>query len=128
MSDYRVPVLMNHGRWVAACPRPGCGNAEGFGRCDDGTVGGLLGTSFTCRPTHGGCGFRCGVAWPDNVEDLEMLLLARPARGTRNWFPGEDASELLRENIEHGLIPTHEMDVIGGKVILHRALPAGRGE
>jgi hypothetical protein len=121
----RAVVFMSWGRWVAQCPRPGCPNAEQFGRCDDGTPGGLTGTSFRCRTEYGGCGLVCAVEWPANVEDLEAVLRARPVPATRNWAPGEDPSQLLRENIEHGLIPNREVTVIGGRVTVGRELTTG---
>lgn len=122
-----VSVFMNHGRWVVRCPRPGCLNAEMFGSCDDGSRGGLEAGYFTCRKSHGGCGFRCDVQWPPNVEDLERLLLARPVRSTRNWTPEEDAADLLRENFTNGILPRHEMDVIGGRITVGRELPMRAG-
>lgn len=98
-------VEMNGGRWIARCPRPGCAGAESFGRCDDGTAGGLTGDSFTCRPQYGGCGLRCAARWPAQVEDIERLTLARPVPTTRNWVPGETLEQLLAENMAHGLMP-----------------------
>lgn len=109
-------AYMNHGRWVAACPRPGCMNAEMFGRCDDGTMGGLEAQRFTCRThdhtsdgrrvTYGGCGLKCPVDWPANIADLERVLLARPVPTNRNWRPGETLEELVAQNFEHGIVPT----------------------
>jgi hypothetical protein len=112
---------MSWGKWVARCPRPGCHNAEQFGRCDDGTVGGLTGTGFTCRESHGGCGLRCAVEWPAAVEGIEFMLRPRPV-SARNWFPGEDVNDLLRENVENGLIPKNEMNVIDGRVEILREI------
>lgn len=101
-------VFMYAGQWVAQCPRPGCRNVEKFGRCDDGTIGGLDGARFVCRATHGGCGLTCPAAWPADVEELEAVLLARPVPLTRNWRPGEDIRDLLLENAGHGIEPTGE--------------------
>ena len=108
-------AFMTHGKWVALCPRPGCMNAESFGRCDDGTVGGLEGDRFTCRTEgwrpdgqrvmYGGCGYTCGVDWPANIRDLERALLSRPVPTTRNWTPGESLQDLVTENMRNGLAP-----------------------
>lgn len=121
MTTYVAVARMSHGRWVASCPRPGCVNAEAFGRCDDGTIGGLEGDRFTCRTeghtqdgrraAYGGCGLRCGVEWPGNVTALERVLFARPAPSSRNWTPGETVEDLVRENLMHGLVPS---DVLNG--------------
>ena len=109
-SDVRAIVFMAGGHWVARCPRQGCTNAEKYGRCDDGTIGGLDGQRFYCRESHGGCGFTCGVTWPPNVSDIEKLVMPRPVPGTRNWVPGEDLHDLLKENIEHGLVPSEALN------------------
>lgn len=115
MGDLSVPVYLSWGKWVARCPRPGCHNAEQFGQCGDGTVGGLSGTSFWCRETHNGCGLKCGADWPGNIEDIEFMTRARPV-AARNWFPGETVDDLLRENLENGLVPKNEMNILNGKV------------
>lgn len=101
----RATVIVSHGRWVARCPRPGCMNAEQFGTCDDGTAGGLTGSSFHCRVEYGGCGLTCAADWPHNVDDIERLLRLRPVPATRNWEPGETVEDLLCENVRHGCIP-----------------------
>jgi hypothetical protein len=108
-------AFMTHGRWVALCPRTGCMNAESFGRCDDGTIGGLSGDHFECRTegwtsdgrrtVYGGCGLICGVEWPANIRDLERVLHARPIPVSRNWTPGEDLHNLVNENMAHGIMP-----------------------
>lgn len=119
-TDLVVFAVMVWGRWVGYCPRPGCGSAESFGRCDDGTVGGLTGDRFECRRdgytpdgvrvVYGGCGLRCGVQWPANISDLERVLLARPALATRNWSPGETLDGLVAENLAHGLVPSDALN------------------
>lgn len=111
MPGYLAVAYMSFGRWVALCPRPGCLNGEAFGRCDDGTVGGLEAARFTCRREYGGCGLQCGVNWPPNIADLERVLLSRPAPSARNWHPGETVEDLVRENLTHGLVPT---DILNG--------------
>lgn len=117
-------VYLSHGRWVARCPRPGCANAEAFGRCDDGTVGGLAADGFNCRASHGGCGLQCAAQWPANRPDIEALTLGRPAPSTRNWLPGETLDELLAENMEHGLVPVVGRPVaIAGEGDEQRILP-----
>jgi hypothetical protein len=107
-------AYLNHGRWVADCPRPGCANAEMAGLDGKGHPGGL-GDWFRCRPEEGGCGLRCEVIWPGNVEDIEALVIPRPLPATRNWNPGQSLHELLAENLEHGVVP-----------ITREAIEAGR--
>jgi hypothetical protein len=102
------------------CPRPGCLNAEIFGRTevgvltlgwpDGGTIGGLTGDTFYCRIEFGGCGLTCPADWPPNVADIEALVMPRPVPATRNWLPGETMLDLLAENIEHGIVPTAALE------------------
>jgi hypothetical protein len=121
MVDLRVPVFLSWGRWVARCPRPGCHNAEQFGRCDDGTVGGLTGRGFVCRTTHGGCGLECDADWPANVDDIVLMTRARPP-AARNWSPGESVEDLMRENVENGLLPKHDLNIVDGRVTVLREI------
>jgi hypothetical protein len=105
-DDVRAVVFMSWGRWVASCPRPGCTNSECFGRCDDGSTGGLTRNGFTCRSgAYGGCGLQCAAVWPADVEDIERVILARPVPATRNWLHGETVLDLVAESVQHGLIP-----------------------
>jgi hypothetical protein len=121
-------VYVNHGRWVARCPRPGCYNAEAFGKCADGTTGGLTASGeFHCRNEYApngqqydGCGLTCPADWPapDMVPAVEQLLSPRPAPVTRNWHPGETLADLQAENFEHGIVPAaalagHKVQIIG---------------
>jgi hypothetical protein len=108
MTELRATVRMHQSMWIAECPRRFCGNAEMFGQCRDGTVGGLSGTSFRCRPEYGGCGLVCGADWPPNVADIEWVLMQRPVPGTRNWLPTEDLHDLLSENLKHGILPVSQ--------------------
>lgn len=129
-DDVFAVVYFNHGRWVALCPRPGCMSAEMFGRCQDGTQGGLAGDSFRCRTEYGGCGLICRAQWPDAelVPMIEALLLARPVPSTRNWMPGETPADLLAENFEHGIVPKAALEgepvVIVGNDVTQGALPS----
>jgi hypothetical protein len=103
-------VFLNWGRWQATCPRA-CGNREAFGRCDDGTMGGLHDDgSFTCRKSHDGCGLITAAVWPPNVEDIERVVACRP-KANRNWQPGETLADLFDENLAHGYVPD---DTAGG--------------
>lgn len=112
-DDVEATVYLSWGKWVARCPRPGCGNAEALGGCDDGTVGGLTETGFTCRTSHDGCGLVCRARWPRNRVDIERLVMPRPAKSTRSWLPGETLGDLLAENMDHGLVP-----VVGDPIVI----------
>lgn len=101
-------AYLNHGRWVADCPREHCSYAfeleQGQGR-------------YTCRTRQGkGCGAEAPVEWPADAAEIERALERRPVEATRNWFPhdhdlavlaglphGQTVADLLAENEEHGV-------------------------
>lgn len=102
MSTLRAVAYVNHGRWIARCPRPFCNSAEHAGKDPTtGHVGGLTGIGFTCAE----CALVCAADWPPNVDDIEMLLSLRPVPATRNWEPPETVHDLLAENSTHGVFP-----------------------
>lgn len=103
MNDYSVTAFIAGGSWVARCPRAGCFNAEKYGVCDDGSLGGLRELRFICREDKGGCGFTCRVRWPEDRAAIENLLSARELRANRNWLPGESVADIHRENLDHGI-------------------------
>lgn len=117
--DFRVAAYLNWGQWVAHCPR--CPNAEKRGTCDDGSTGGLDAEVFYCRSSHGGCGLRAGIDWPNEIVKIEQILRVRPP-AFRNWFPGETLADLLAENTQHGYFPTFEYDAIGDAVDVRGSL------
>lgn len=110
-TDVRLPARMYQGQWIVDCPR--CPNVEKRGRCDDGTTGGVDASLFVCRESHGGCGYRAGVAWPPGIAEIEALTAARP-RVFRNWSPGETLHDLVLENLAHGIVPTAALEGRGG--------------
>jgi len=85
-------AFVNHGRWVANCPRwmDGCTEAHRV----------QPGDRFVCA----NCGAVGSVEFPVDLDLVEKLLAARPVPETRNWLPGETLDELLVENLEHGVI------------------------
>ena len=116
-------VYMSQGTWVAACPRPWCVNVEWAGPGPvTGRVGGLTTDRLTCLR----CGLTCAADWPDNADDIERVLAARPFLETRNWLPSESIHDLIVENAAHGLI---DPDPITVRTILaagNRLTDAGR--
>lgn len=97
----------NRERWVVRCPNPHCDNALALPRYHP---------TFTCWGPES-CGVSADVVWPPNVEDIERVLMMRPARRNRNWLPGEDLLDLVRENLEHG-IPVGDPDALTPGVVL----------
>jgi hypothetical protein len=83
MMDYlpsKAIAYVNHGRWLADCPRPGCGNALELQPRQ---------VTFHCtdRTGVGSCGLQADVEWPPNVQAITDELGKRPVHSTRNWAP-----------------------------------------
>lgn len=82
---------VNHGRWIADCPRPYCASAMRLTPAQ---------TSFHCGG-EGGCQLMAEVEWPKDADGIWAALVERPVPGTRNWYP-PDHSEAVRLSIPHG--------------------------
>lgn len=69
-------AYVNHGRWVADCPRPGCLNAE---KLDPGQF------MYLCDA----CRIAVPIQWPapQAAHDIWEALAERPNVENRNWFP-----------------------------------------
>lgn len=85
-------AYVSAGRWLARCPRSGCGRTEWFD--------GLRPDRYVC-----GCGQVVGVLWPPHPESIDWVLGQRPDSDTRGWHPWESLRDLLVENAEHGILP-----------------------
>lgn len=96
-------AYINHGRWIADCPRPYCANAEKLDTRQ---------AMFHCS----NCQLQAEVEWPPNADELWSVLARRPVPQTRNWFPashdlalrsgtphGQTVIELVDENRQHGV-------------------------
>ncbi len=100
-----VYAYLNHGRWIAECPV--CHDAlkvkPGFVEWTRDPDRGFLmrkGDRFVCPNRE--CGADHGVLqWPANREAIEALVQMRPMVN-RNWVPGEDAADLIADNIDFG--------------------------
>lgn len=92
-------AYVNHGRWVADCPRPGglCLSAEWLDNPAE-----PLRWRFQCT----NCGYGADIAWPREAAGIEEVLGKRPVPQTRNWFP-HDHPRAIRSGTEHGLTPDH---------------------
>ena len=102
---------VNHGRWIARCPRPYCTNAM---QVDRGQA------TFGCVALDG-CGWIGELVWPADPDAIEALLAMRPVPGTRNWLPGETLAQLLAENVVHRCEPPEWQqlaDAAGGSLAL----------
>lgn len=78
LTNYIALAYANHGRWIAECPRPFCGNAISLKPRQ---------TRMRCNPDHGGCAMVAPVEWPAKVDEITQALKRRPVPSTRNWFP-----------------------------------------
>lgn len=97
-------AYVNHGRWIADCPRPHCGNALALNPKQ---------STFHCSGT-GGCQLIAEVEWPASVGGIDAALAVRPVPTTRNWAPaghrqaiacrvpeGQTVAELVAETHEY---------------------------
>ena len=95
----RARARVNHGRWIADCPRPHCANAIRLEPRQG---------AFHCGG-EGGCQMVAPVEWPADADAIWAVLLERPVPGTRNWYPdGHD--EALRMRLPHGQSPAELRD------------------
>ncbi len=82
---------VNHGRWIADCPRRYCANAM---RLEPGQA------TFHCGGA-GGCLMVADIEWPADADSIWEALLERPVPTTRNWYP-DGHVEAVRLNLPHG--------------------------
>lgn len=101
----KAVAYVNHGRWIADCPTPYCGNALSLEPKQ---------TMFHCSSDVGGCQSIAEVLWPSETEAIDAVLSNRPIPATRNWAPaghrqaiscrvpdGQTVADLIAETIEH---------------------------
>ncbi len=99
----RVIAYVNHGRWQADCVYPHCSNAEALAARQ---------SVFYCT----NCRHIAEVVWPRDVEEITIVLAARPVPQTRNWAPaghrqavfdgfseGQTVADLREENMAYGV-------------------------
>lgn len=82
------------GRWIVDCPW--CKSAQHASREDQ---------RFFCVECGNAAinGQWAQVQWPNEWEDIENLLSARPDKGNQWWTPGETLAGLQAENDTHGV-------------------------
>lgn len=91
-----VDAEVNYGRWLVECP-DGCKNALMVSRMTPLFICGYCASDW----------YR--VAFPDDREEIEELLMARPVdrqgRGieNRSWLLRETVADLRTENLTHGI-------------------------
>lgn len=103
--DVRAYAYVNHGRWVANCPRRHCANAEALAPKQ---------ATFHCS----NCKLLAEVAWPTDPDAITEALVCRPVPQTRNWAPaghrqavaagapdGQSVADLVAETHEYEETP-----------------------
>jgi hypothetical protein len=88
LTEY-ARAYVNHGRWIADCPRPYCGNAEALQPGAE--------QAFVCTNCH----LLARIEWPPDAEAIWAALEVRPVPQTRNWFPA-DHELAVRAGCPHG--------------------------
>lgn len=87
----RARARVNHGRWIADCPRPYCNNAIRL------TAGQAV---FHCEG-EGGCRMIAEIEWPADADGIWEALEERPVPATRNWYP-PGYVEAVKLSLPHG--------------------------
>ncbi len=90
-----VIAIVNCNRWVVQCPD--CAGAEFVWR-----EGPHLLMCQSCWNSTVGHKWR-RVVIPQEAEQVEAILEARPLPDTRNWRPQESLTDLADQNRAHGL-------------------------
>lgn len=91
-GDDPAVAIVNHGRWLARCPDPGCRGGVEY------VAYGL--PFWCCACANVGAGHRWRVVlWPEEREAIERILARRPHPHNRNWTPGETLGRLQTESI-----------------------------
>lgn len=92
----RLHPYVNHGRWVVDCPCKGCGGAVVVSRAEA-----FFLCPLCCNADNDGQWYR--VEFPAHRAQIEIELLKRPVRPTRNWRAHESVADLRQENRAHGV-------------------------
>lgn len=99
-----VPLVaeINHGTWIAPCP---CG---AVGLPSPGCVVWISQPWAWCVRCENAAADRHWrpVVLPEPAERvaIEGVLERRPERAARNWVPGEMVTDLIAQNVEHGIV------------------------
>ena len=94
LLTHTARARVNHGRWIADCPRRYCANAMKLEPRQP---------AFHCGG-EGGCHMVTTVEWPHDADDIWQALLERPVPATRNWYP-DGHVEAIRLGYPHGQTP-----------------------
>lgn len=125
IAIYTPKARINQGRWVVDCASPICTSAMTLGPpamdIEERVWPGLsIGQDvMTCRD----CGYTTqGVEWPPDPRGIELILSWRPDPVTRNWEPHETLTDLVAENLEHGVgVPGLDPELSGDTTLLREA-------
>lgn len=91
LLTHTARARVNHGRWIADCPRRYCANAIRLQPRQ---------AAFHCSG-EGGCQMVAPIEWPANADGIWSVLLERPVPSTRNWYP-DGHVEAVRLGLPHG--------------------------
>ena len=91
-TDTPAYAVVNRGRWIVRCPW--CPSAQNASRTD---------RRFFCVECENHGGGWATVIWPDDADQIELLLGRRPDLATRNWEIGETVDFVQDDNDRHGV-------------------------
>jgi hypothetical protein len=88
-------AMVNHGRWIAQCPW-----------CPSAAYVSLSDRRFFCCECYNFDvdGKWINVIFPEDAEEIALLLGMRPRHENRNWLPGETLEMIREENARNGVL------------------------
>lgn len=96
VSGDPITVVVNHGRWIVACPD-----------CTGAQLAALNDPRFMCvdcaNQKNRGAWRPVTLPDPDVRPDIEAVLDIRPDVKDQNWLPTETVNDLAQQNLDLGL-------------------------
>ena len=118
-----IKLRINHGRWIADCPRCNSamavqfiGEKQLFNKfacfdCGYGLADGFREMLHSAAPmdkwrlfNNERPFFKVEIEFPDERQQIEAELMKRERMDNRNWNGGESVEDLITQNNEHGVI------------------------
>lgn len=92
-SDVKAFAAIRQGQWFVLCPFPGCNGAQ---------YASVTSRRFFCVDCMSRAvdGRWVEVVWPGDPNGVEAWLDRRP-HNAKNWDPGEDEEDIMRQDAEH---------------------------
>lgn len=107
-----IKARVYRGHWIGDCGNPYCGTAMRL----------EYGSGYLCTGDEDACGWAFDVEWPslEDARKIVALLVHRPDRRNRNWYPHETPLDLMFENVANGIghSTTPELGAAASQLVL----------